>query len=150
MRVLVDTGVLLRAFDRSDPEQQRLIFRALRRFWSDNDELVTTAQNIAEFWNVSTRPASARGGYGLPVSVVERRVQVIERFGTVLPFPAGAYQEWRRLVVAYQITGVAVHDARIVATMRDANITHILTMNTADFRRYPGLTVLTPQNVVQS
>src|SRR5947209_8656140 len=98
MRVLVDTGVLLRAFDRSDAEQQRVIFRALRKLWSNQDELVTTAQNIAEFWNVSTRPASARGGYGLPVSAVERRVQVIERLGVVLPFSVQAYREWRRLL----------------------------------------------------
>jgi predicted nucleic acid-binding protein len=150
MRVVVDTGVLLRAFDRSDPEQQRLIFRALRKLWSNGDELVTTAQNVAEFWNVSTRPASARGGYGLPISVVEQRVQLIERLGPVLPFSLRAYREWRRLSVAHQITGVSVHDARIVASMWDAKISQILTMNDADFRRYPGLTILTPANTANT
>ena len=59
MQILVDTGVLLRAFDRAAPEQ-RSIFRALRKLWSENHDLVTTSQNIAEFWNVSTRPAQAR------------------------------------------------------------------------------------------
>jgi len=149
MRVVVDTDVLLRAFDRSSHEQQRLIFQSLRKLWSENNELVTTAQNVAEFWNVSTRPASARGGYGLPISIVEQRVQLIERLGAVLPFSLRAYQEWRRLSVAHQITGVSVHDARIVASMWDANISHILTMNDADFRRYPGLTVLTPTSITQ-
>jgi predicted nucleic acid-binding protein len=100
VRILVDTGVLLRAFDRSAPEQ-RAIFRALRKLWSENHELATTSQNIAEFWNVSTRPASARGGLGLPVSVVEARVKVIEKLGAVLPFSTDAYHEWRRLVVQH-------------------------------------------------
>ena len=81
MRVLVDTCVLLRVFDRSDVAQQRLVFRALRKLWSNGDELVTTAQNIAEFWNVSTRPVTARGGYGLAVPIVEQRVQVVENLG---------------------------------------------------------------------
>ena len=150
MRVVVDTDVLLRAFDRSNLDQQRLIFRALRKLWSNDDELVTTEQNVAEFWNVSTRPASARGGYGLAVSIVEQRVRLIERLGPVLPFSLRAYHEWRRLSVAHQITGVSVHDARIVASMWDANISHILTINDADFRRYPGLTILTPTSIAQS
>jgi predicted nucleic acid-binding protein len=147
MQVLVDTGILLRAFNRSTGEQ-RLIFRALRKLWSDDHELLTASQNIAEFWNVSTRPAQARGGLGLSVVTVNERVQLIEKLGSVLSFSDRAYQEWRRLVVAHQIVGVAVHDARLVATMIAANIQHILTLNETDFRRYSGLTILTPQSVL--
>jgi predicted nucleic acid-binding protein len=149
MQVLVDTGVLLRVFDRTAP-QQPIIFRALRKLWSDGHELVTTAQNMAEFWNVSTRPAGARGGYELPVAMVDERAKVIERLGLVLPFTYRAYAEWRRLVVAHQVVGVSVHDARLIAVMSEFNITHILTFNGADFRRYPGLTILTPDLVLQS
>jgi hypothetical protein len=68
----------------------------------------------------------------------------------VLPFSTQAYQQWRRLLVDHQIIGVSVHDARIVASMQDANITHILTMNDSDFRRYSGVTVLTPGLLVQA
>jgi len=149
MQILVDTGVLLRAFDRSAP-QQRTIFRALRKLWAENHELVTTSQNIAEFWNVSTRPTQARGGLGLPVNAVDERVKLIEKLGDVLPFSDTAYDEWRRLVIKYQIIGVAVHDAKLVATMASANIQHILTLNESDFRRYSGLTILTPEAVVVS
>jgi predicted nucleic acid-binding protein len=147
VRILVDTGVLLRVFDRLATEQ-RTIFRALRKLWSENHELTTTSQNIAEFWNVSTRPISARGGFGLPVAAVESRVKVIEKLGPILPFSLAAYDEWRRLVVSHQIVGVSVHDARIVATMTTSNIQHILTFNEADFRRYPAITILTPASVL--
>ena len=68
----------------------------MRKLWSENHELATTSQNIAELWNVSTRPASARGGFGLAVSVVEARVKVIEKLGAILPFSMAAYDEWRR------------------------------------------------------
>lgn len=149
MQILVDTGVLLRAFDRS-ATQQRTIFRALRKLWSENHELVTSSQNIAEFWNVSTRPAQARGGLGLAVTTVNDRVKLIEKLGDVLPFSDTAYDEWRRLVVIHQIIGVGVHDTKLVATMVAANIQHILTLNESDFRRYSGVTILTPDGVLNS
>ena len=146
MQILVDTGVLLRAFQRGTPEQ-RLILRSLRKLRSENHDLLTTSQNVAEFWNVSTRPVQARGGFGLPVQAVDR-VKLIERIGDVLPFSDPAYEEWRRLVVKYQVVGVTVHDAKLVATMFAHNIQHILTLNQSDFRRYQGLTVLTPEAVI--
>ena len=65
MEVLVDTGVLLRAFDNSSLEQ-RPILRAFRLLRLQGHSIVTTHQNIAEFWNVATRPVSARSGFGLP------------------------------------------------------------------------------------
>jgi predicted nucleic acid-binding protein len=85
LTILVDTGVLLRAFDRSSPVQ-KTIFRALRKRWIQGDRFVTSHQNIAEFWNVATRPASARGGFGLSVDETLKRVQTIEKLGMVLPF----------------------------------------------------------------
>ncbi len=66
MLVLFDTGNLLRLLDRSDPQHQD-IRAALRLLKSQEDTFVVAPQVIAEFWNVCTRPASARGGYGLSV-----------------------------------------------------------------------------------
>jgi predicted nucleic acid-binding protein len=149
MQILVDTGVLLRAFDRSSPVQ-RTIFRALRKLWLANEEVVTSSQNIAEFWNVSTRPAQARGGLGLSVASVDDRVKLLEKLGRVLSFSDRAYEEWRKLVIAHQIVGVAVHDAKLVAKMQAMNIQHILTLNEADFRLYAGITILTPEAVLNS
>lgn len=83
MDCLVDTGVLLRLFDRSDVHYVD-IRNAVRGVTRQGMRLVTTAQNVAEFWNVSTRPASARGGYGHPVDRVDRRVAAIERICHVL------------------------------------------------------------------
>lgn len=143
--ILVDTGVLLRAFDRSSPVQ-KTIFRVFREHWQRGSVFVTSHQNIAEFWNVATRPASARGGFGLSVDETLKRVQTIEKLGMVLPFTNACYIEWRQILVTHSITGVSVHDARIVATMKSHGIQHLLTLNDADFQRYSGITVLTPDS----
>lgn len=146
LTILVDTGVLLRAFDLSSPVQ-KTIFRAFRKHWNQGDRFVTSHQNIAEFWNVATRPASARGGFGLSVDETLKRVATIEKLGMVVPFTNACYSEWRRLLIAHAITGVSVHDARLVATMKTHGIQHLLTLNDSDFQRYSGITVLTPDSV---
>ncbi len=147
MRYLVDTGVLLRLFEQSDPQHEtiRTLFRQLT---ARGNELHTTAQNVAEFWNVSTRPSSARGGYGQDVALTDRRVSFLESVGNVLSDHPDAYAEWRRLVVQHQITGVSVHDARLVAVMQATSIKTIITLNTRDFSRYSHVTALTPEQAL--
>jgi predicted nucleic acid-binding protein len=149
MLVLVDTGILLRLLDRADP-QHADIRSAIRALKSRGDTFTTAPQNVAEFWNVCTRPASARGGYGLPVGETDRRVRLIERVIGVLPDTADAYRLWRQLVTNHAVQGVQVHDARLVAWMQAHGLTHVLTLNAADFARYAGITPLTPADVLAS
>ncbi len=75
--ILVDIGVLLRAFDRSSLVQ-KTIFKAFRKQWDQGNLFATSRQNIAEFWNVATRPASACGGFGLSVDETLKRVQTMK------------------------------------------------------------------------
>lgn len=70
MPYVLDAGVLLRLFDRSDPPHVA-IRQSVIRIKVRGERLFTTTQNIAEFWNVSTRPATARGGYGLSAEKVK-------------------------------------------------------------------------------
>lgn len=110
--------------------------------------LAVTSQNLVEFWNVCTRPASARGGYGLSIDATERRLRVLERLFTILPDASTTHAEWKRLVVEYGVKGVQVHDARIVAMMNVHGLTGVLTLNANDFKRYDRITVLTPAQVI--
>jgi predicted nucleic acid-binding protein len=143
---LVDTGVLLRLVDTlaADHADSR---RAIKKLRSNGDRLVVAPQNIAEFWNVSTRPATARGGYGRSIQDTERCVAFFERYAHVLAESPVIYREWRELVRTYGISGVSVYDARIVATMAASNVTHLLTLNVRDFQRFQGLTVVAPANL---
>lgn len=146
MAVLLDTGILLRVLHREDPlhQQTRAAVRAMN---NRQVETVTTLQNISEFWNVSTRPMSARGGFGLTIEQAERRLRLLERFITVLPEPAGLYERWRELVLSQRVLGVQVHDAKIVAAMNLHGIQQILTFNGRDFSRYVDVLVITPEQL---
>ena len=149
MRYLLDTGILLRMVNREATMHDQ-IRRAVRLLKTQGHIVVTTFQNVREFWNVCTRPVEARGGLGLTVDETRRRLRTIERTTTVLPDSAETYGRWKDLVVAHGIRGVQVHDAMIVATMTVYQITSLLTLNPADFARYANITVLTPEQVLAS
>jgi predicted nucleic acid-binding protein len=51
-------------------------------------------------------------------------------------------------VVAHGVQGKQVHDARLAALMLAHGITHILTLNGADFARYPGIVPIDPASLV--
>ena len=44
----------------------------------------------------------------------------------------------------YKVIGRRVHDTRLVAAMNVHSVTHLLTFNTDDFKRYDGITVVDP------
>jgi predicted nucleic acid-binding protein len=145
---VLDTGILLRLFDRTHPDFLT-IRGAVRVLQSRQESLFTTHQNIAEFWNVSTRPSSARGGFGLTPATVAPRVAFIERLCTLVAADDQAYVEWKRLVSHYGVTGASVHDARLVAVMLVHGIGQILTLNPQNFRRYAGIKVVEPADVTR-
>ena len=149
MRYLLDTGVLLRLRLPNDPQYAN-VRDAVRKLRAERHELVITAQNAAGFWNVSTRPTAARGGYGLSVGETDRRLKLIERLFQLLPDTPNAYPLWRELVVKRSVCGVQVHDARLTALMEAHAVTHLLTLNPDDFKRYAQITAVTPLAVLSS
>ena len=64
----------------------------------------------------------------------------------LLPDKPGYFAEWQWLVKNYEVKGVNVHDARLVAAMLVHNLTHIITFNGKDFRRYQEITIIDPKN----
>lgn len=142
---LVDTNILLRLTRRSDP-QHDIIRAALVKLASDRCQLHFAHQNIAELWNVMTRPV-ARNGLGLSSSDADREVQAIETGMSLLPDNGAVYRAWRRIVVQCGVSGVQVHDARLAAVMEVNGVGHILTLNTADFNRFSGITAVHPSMV---
>lgn len=112
-------------------------------------ELCFSLQNIAEFWNVCTRPPE-RNGYGLTVAETNRRVNSIERAITFMPDNEEVNLIWRRLVVDHQVSGVQVHDARLVAIIQAYGLTRILTLNQSDFLRYVNIQAVHPSQVQPS
>ena len=143
---LVDTNILLRVASRSGP-QHPIVDKALAQLAEQGTTLYYTLQNMAEFWNVITRPKD-RNGFGFSLIEAERAIRVIESGITLLPDNAAVYAQWRKIIVQYGVSGVQVHDARLAAAMYVHGVTHILTLNVADFSRFAGLTALHPEGVI--
>jgi predicted nucleic acid-binding protein len=146
MTYLVDTNVLLRWSQPQLPEHP-LAFAAVDTLQRRGEGVFLTPQNLVEFWNVATRPALSNG-LGLSPAEADRDVQRLEHVFPLLPDIPAIHAEWRQLVVAVIVQGRQVHDARLAAVMRAHGIAHILTFNTADFVRYPGITAVHPRDIV--
>ena len=145
MAVLVDTNVLIFAVQQKHPWHGESI-RAIEKLLSTGEVVCVFLQNLAEFWNVCTRPAN-KNGLGLDVLETESRLRRLDSFLKVLSDTDAVYPEWRKLVVKHEVKGVQVHDARIAAGMRVHGVTQILTYNPQDFERYDRITVIHPEDV---
>lgn len=121
MVYLVDTNILVRFAQRT--HSLHLIARAaVRNLRRGGHQLHVTSQNCIEFWHVATRPID-RNGLGLAPKDADRLLRFIERLFHRWPDTPALYPEWRRLVVTFGVSGVQVHDARLVAA---ATSTHSL------------------------
>lgn len=147
MPYLIDTNILLRLAQRNDPDRP-VVLKALRELKQQNEDLCYTTQVLVEFWNVCTRPTTARGGLGLTIKATERKARLIEQRFRLLPESLATHQEWRRLIALHSVKGVQVHDTMLAAVMNVYGIPHLLTFNTPDFKRFGGITVVSPADVV--
>jgi len=145
MSYLVDTNVLLRSVQKSHPMESQAA-NSIELLLRQREILVITSQNLIEFWCVATRP-EANNGLGISISETVRPIESFKRVLVLLPDTESIFSEWEQLVVQYQVSGKQVYDARLVASMNTHRITHLLTFNTADFKRYDGITVLSPSSV---
>lgn len=146
MSYLLDTGILLRFVSKHDSNFAE-IRRAVRTLKSRREPMFLTTQTIAEFWNVCTRPVTSRGGFGLSVEETKNRVELLERNFALLPDSPKVYAEWKQLVESYKVSGVQVHDARLVAIMNVYGIQNIITLNTKDFSRFRNICAVEPKNI---
>ena len=77
----------------------------------------------------------------------DQEIQQLEKFFPLLPETPGIYAHWRQLVVSVGVSGVQVHDARLVAVMLTHGVSHLLTFNTDDFKRFTAITLVHPQDI---
>jgi predicted nucleic acid-binding protein len=147
MAYLIDTNVLLRFVQHSEPQHPE-VRAALIKLRKQGELLCLTPQILVEFWNVCTRPASSRGGFGLSPNTTAGHLRWLERNFQLLPDNDKIHDEWKRLVELHEVRGVQVHDARLAAVMLTHGVSHILTFNTKDFERYTTLTAVNPVTTV--
>jgi predicted nucleic acid-binding protein len=145
MNYLVDSNVLLRLVYRQDPMHIN-VENAYIYLRQQNQSLYIIPQNMIEFWAVATRPTSANG-LGLTVEETTHESSIVKSLLTLKSDIPEIYTIWEQLVVRYQVKGKQVHDTRLVAAMIAHQITHLLTFNTDDFKRFTEITVIDPRDI---
>jgi predicted nucleic acid-binding protein len=121
--------------------------KALISLYRSEHDLYLTSQNIAEFWNVCTRPLEVNG-LGLSVELTDRYTNQLEQFFDILPDASEVFRTWRKIVVDHRVMGAKVHDARLVAMMKTYEIQTVVTFNVADFTRFTEIAAVHPEQLV--
>ena len=146
MNVLVDTNVLLRAFqiDSADYTTAKASLLALRE---KGVELCIVPQVIYEYWVVATRPKEVNG-LGLAVAEAEQAVKLlVEEFSLKLD-ERGIFGRWQVLVTTHEVKGKNAHDARLAAAMQRHALAKVLTFNAADFARFTEIEAISPHDLL--
>ena len=147
MTYLLDTNILLRTINPNDPKHI-ITTAAIDTLNARRERVVIAPQNLIEFWNVCTRP-SDKNGLGFTLKKTQIEVERLKRLFIFLPDTQEIYTQWERLVKTYEVKGAKVHDTRLVAFMLVHQISHILTFNVRDFRRFDNeITPVSPGEIV--
>jgi predicted nucleic acid-binding protein len=142
---VVDTNILVRLVLPHDPLSP-ITLAAVDELQKRGEALLVTPQNMMEFWAVATRPPTANG-LGFTNDKVLEEVRRMERLFRVIDQPAATFRRWRQLVETHAVRGRQAFDAHLAAVMMESGLERILTFNVDDFRRYPGITAVSPQSV---
>jgi len=119
---------------------------AIASLLAKGEKLYLSIQNVAEFWNAATRPAT-QNGLGLSHEEANDEINRLEGIFEIVSETLESYEEWKGLVLANRVTGVKVHDTRLVSLMMVLGITRIITLNVQDFKRFDGIEAIHPDDV---
>jgi predicted nucleic acid-binding protein len=142
IRYLIDSNALIRWVQPGDPGFSAAE-SSIENLEHSRDIPCYVSQNLGEFWNALTRPAN-RNGYGLSPAEADTLATTVENRFRLLPDSPAIHHQWRRLLVEYRVSGVQVHDARLVAAMHIHGVNRILTFNTQDFERFDDIKAVHP------
>lgn len=144
--IAVDTNVLVGAIQTFDPQLRATARHSPKALFHKGEELLCFPQNLVEFWNASTRPAKANG-LGFSPEQAARYVDRFEALFRLVPETPEIFPAWRKLVLDHEVSGIRVHDARIVAAMSVQGVNKLLSFDLDDFKRYTIIAVVHPEEV---
>jgi predicted nucleic acid-binding protein len=148
MRIVLDTNVLCRLAERGHSHHP-IVQTAVSKLFDNQHELCLVPQVLYEYWVVVTRPVAENGLGMLPTDARRAINFCLEQF-SLFRDERGIFPIWQELVETHSVLGKAAHDTRLVAAMQRHGLTHLLTFNVADFRRYSSIELLDPQLITAS
>lgn len=143
---LLDANILVRLCETKHPQHKRIV-KAIKLIDKREDPCVLVPQALYEFWVVATRPIENNGLGRTPAEAREQIAGFLHLF-YLASDERSIFDHWLKLVEEHRVHGARAHDARIVAAMRKHGIRQLLTYNLRDFKRYPGILVMSPNQVL--
>lgn len=146
MKVLLDTNVLLRRMEPTSPHHP-LVIASLAKLTSQGATFHLVSQNLYELWVTLTRPVAVNG-LGKTVPEATALLTGLATAFTVHDDTPDVRTNWLQLVTTHAVSGKNAHGARLVSAMLTHGLTHLLTFNEVDFRRFTAVAVLTPPAIL--
>ncbi len=144
VKAFVDTNILLRTVF-TDMNLHAECDTLFRRMLRENTELWINGQVIREFMVQATHPKTLK----IPLTMGE----VVDEINKITPLfqiadeTVAVRVKLLELLKTYPTAGKQVHDTNIVATMLVYGIDTLLTLNTADLKRFNDqITLVSPEN----
>lgn len=145
MSYALDTNILARSIEPDHPMCGPTNL-AIETLTGRRESIFVLAQSLYEFWVIATRPRE-QNGLGLSAVEAQARLNEFQQLFSLKTDRPEIYVEWKQLVTQHAVIGKPAHDARIAATMKVHGITHLLTFNVGDFKRFQQITVVSPNEV---
>ncbi len=136
---LIDTNVLIYAYDKTDKKKHSIAKKLLEKCWRREATFAISIQNLAEFFVVVTQKVPSK-------LTVEKAGQIISDITEFSHWRLLRYDE-HTLKMAINIHGATKQhfwDALISATMLKEGVLHIYTENIGDFKRVEHIHAINP------
>jgi predicted nucleic acid-binding protein len=140
---VIDANVLAYAMN-ADAEQHTASRALVETARDPATALYVTSQILCEFFSVITNarrfPRACSSADGRRIVTALLMLPGIR----VLPIPRSVISIWMKLLESRPVSGGAIFDLQIAATMLANEVTRIYTFNADDFEVFPELTVMKP------
>lgn len=135
---LIDTNILVYAYDISEGEKHEIAKDILRQIWINGNGVVCL-QNLMEFFVIITKKVEN------PVDIMTAK-DIVHDFirserWTIIDRDADTFLSAIELISEFNIH---LWDAVIAACMKESNIAEIVTENVKDFEKVPDIRVIFP------
>ena len=136
---LIDTNILVYAWDTADPKKQKIAKELMEKCWKKETTYAISVQNLAEFFVVVTQKIPNK----MPLEQAEQIISDIIAFSNwkVLHYEESTIQ---KAVQRYKEKKKHFWDAVIVETMKENGIKHVYTENEKDFEIFEDIKAINP------
>ncbi len=136
---LLDSNILVYAFDSSEKEKNRKAKKLLQGCFLGTAIYAVSIQNLSEFFYTITKKIEFPVSGDIAASLVKKMIE-FSGFKVLEPNKFTIL----RATELYRDKNIPYWDALIIATMMENQIFGILTENTKDFQRAEGITARNP------